>query len=70
MGCHSVTPGGTNGIGPNLHRVVGRDIAHAAECASRTQLTFDLIVKAYPLGTCLRREIQQGFERRNLEVFR
>lgn len=27
MGCHTLTPGGNQGIGPNLHRIVGRDIA-------------------------------------------
>lgn len=27
MGCHSLVAGGTNGIGPALHGVVGRDIA-------------------------------------------
>ncbi|MBK7905628.1 MAG: PQQ-dependent sugar dehydrogenase [Gemmatimonadetes bacterium] len=26
MGCHTLTAGGANGIGPNLHRIVGRDI--------------------------------------------
>jgi glucose/arabinose dehydrogenase len=27
MGCHTLTAGGNQGIGPNLHRVIGRDIA-------------------------------------------
>lgn len=29
MGCHTLTAGGASGIGPNLHRIVGRDIASA-----------------------------------------
>jgi len=37
---------------------LGRDIAHAAKCASRAQLALDLIVKAYPLGTRPRRQVE------------
>jgi len=28
--CHTITPGGANGTGPNLHNVVGSDKAHLA----------------------------------------
>jgi cytochrome c len=28
--CHSITKGGPNGIGPNLHGIVGRKVASAA----------------------------------------
>ncbi|NBC37557.1 c-type cytochrome [Novosphingobium sp. FSY-8] len=28
--CHTITPGGANGVGPNLAKVVGRDVAKAA----------------------------------------
>ena len=45
-------------------RCLGRDIAHAARRAARAQLTLDLVVKAYPLGTRLRRQI----EHRQLEA--
>jgi hypothetical protein len=41
-------------------RRFGRNITHAAKCASRAQFALDLVVKAYPLGTRLRRQIEHG----------
>ena len=31
--CHTITPGGTNGIGPNLHGIVGRAVAAVPDFA-------------------------------------
>ena len=41
-------------------RRLGRDIAHAAKCTSRAQFALDLVVKTYPPGSRLRRQIEHG----------
>lgn len=36
--CHTITPGGANGIGPNLHGIMGLKLGHAAGFAYSPEL--------------------------------